>query len=247
MWRFRRRIVFWGTPRVLWKWAVLFLFCICFTFILLNKFPLWATTSFKSPLHGLIVVIDSGHGGPDGGATSKDGTVVEEDINLAIGMQLRDFLQEGGAIVVMTRDEDEDLADSSAKRRKKQDLHRREALVKNANADLFISIHMNAMISSRWSGAQTFYDPRSHPGSEQLALWLQHELRKNLENTTREAKTIESVYLLKTAEIPSALIEVGFLSNPEEARLLATEDYQRKVAASIYYGILRFVSGETIS
>lgn len=229
------------------NWAVVGLSCMILIVVWLDKHPVKETTSFKSPLHGLIVAIDPGHGGPDGGATSKDGRVVEEDVNLAISLQLRDFLQEGGALVVMTRDEDEDLADSGAKQRKTQDLHRREAFVKNSGADLLVSIHMNAMASSRWSGAQTFYDPRSHPKSEQLALWLQHELKKNLENTTREAKTITNVYLLKTAEIPSALVEVGFLSNSEEARLLATEAYQRKAAASIYYGILRFVSGEALS
>ncbi|MNC60461.1 Germination-specific N-acetylmuramoyl-L-alanine amidase precursor [compost metagenome] len=102
---------------------------------------------------------------------------------------------------------------------------------------------MNSVPSNRWSGAQVFYTP-NHPDNEGLANLLQAEMIRNLENTDRIAKTVSTVYLLQALKIPSALVEVGFLSHPEEARLLAEETYQRKVAASIYNGILRYASGE---
>lgn len=115
--------------------------------------------------------------------------------------------------------------------------------IEDAKADLFISVHLNSMPSNRWRGAQTFY-PQGNVQSQNLAELIQAEIRHNLENTNRLAKTENTVYLLKALRIPSALVEVGFLSHPEESELLRDEKYQRKVAASIYNGILRYSSGE---
>lgn len=213
----------------------------------LISFTLFATKqtggSWNLPLAGKVIVVDPGHGGADGGAVSKSG-LVEKDINLKIALYLRDYLQESGAYVLMTRETDKDLADANSKRRKTQDLHRRSHFVNEQQAQLLVSIHLNAIPSARWSGAQTFYDRRSHEDSPILAKLIQDELIYNLENTTREAKSISTVYLLKTVRIPSALVEAGFLSNHVEAGLLATDSYQKKVAASIYRGILRYSSGE---
>ncbi|MGX1832599.1 N-acetylmuramoyl-L-alanine amidase CwlD [Paenibacillus taichungensis] len=197
------------------------------------------------PLAGKVIAIDAGHGGPDGGAVSKQG-VIEKDINLSIALYVRDYLQQAGALVVMTREIDTDLAATDTKgysKRKTEDLKQRVRRIEDKQADLFISIHMNSVPSNRWSGAQVFYTP-NHPDNEGLANLLQQEMIRNLENTDRIAKTVNTVYLLQALKIPSALVEVGFLSHPEEARLLADETYQRKVAASIYNGILRYSSGE---
>lgn len=198
------------------------------------------------PLAGQTIVLDAGHGGADGGAVSEQG-LIEKDINLAVSLYLRDYLQQAGAIVVMTREEDRDLADSGTKgykQRKTEDLKRRVRFIEEQQARLFISIHMNSIPSPRWRGAQTFYYP-NHGDSPTLADLIQEELRRNLENTDRVAKQSDkSVYILEAITIPAALVEVGFLSNPEEASLLGDEAYQRKVAASIYQGILRYSSGE---
>lgn len=196
------------------------------------------------PLSGKTIVIDPGHGGIDGGAVSADGKVVEKEINLAVSLFLRDYLQEAGAIVIMTREVDKDLADENSRRRKTSDLHRRARLINESGAYAMVSIHMNAITSSRWRGAQTFYDSKAGEESKRLAKLIQAELVRNLENTDRIAKSVENIFLLKTATMPNALVEVGFLSNDEEARLLADENYQRKVAAAIYQGLLRFAAGE---
>jgi N-acetylmuramoyl-L-alanine amidase len=201
-------------------------------------------SNWHLPLAGKIIVLDAGHGGPDGGA--EGGELTEKEVSLKITQMLRDYLQEAGALVVMTRDEDKDLADEDTKglsRRKTQDLKRRAKLVETSEADLFISIHLNAIPSARWRGAQTFYYPKSEK-NKQLAAFIQDSLREQLENTDRKAKSIGQIYLLKTVKVPAALVEVGFLSNHEERALLKSEKYQRKVAEAIYHGIMRFYTKE---
>ncbi|TMW70074.1 N-acetylmuramoyl-L-alanine amidase CwlD [Alteribacter natronophilus] len=199
------------------------------------------------PLAGKVVVLDPGHGGIDGGASSRAGDL-EKDIALEITFILRDYLQEAGALVLMTREGDHDLAADGTKRiraRKVEDLKRRVDLINNSNADLFISLHLNAIPTPKWSGAQTFYN-RSIEKSDVLAKQIQAEIMRNLENTNRDARPINSVYLIQQSKIPGALVEVGFLSNPTEAELLKTKDYQQSVAASIYEGILRYANGDPI-
>ncbi|WNF36986.1 N-acetylmuramoyl-L-alanine amidase CwlD [Bacillaceae bacterium IKA-2] len=216
------------------------LFYIQYQFLTANSGSSWSL-----PLSGKIIIVDPGHGGIDGGAVSKLG-LLEKDVSLNISLILRDYLQESGALVIMSREEDRDLADSSisgVRNRKVADLKRRVELVNEAGGDLFVSLHLNAIPSARWFGAQTFYN-RTISENEKVAKFIQEEIRNNLENTTRFAKPIGNVYLLKHAKIPGALVEVGFLSNPTEAELLNTEAYQQKIAASIYQGILRYYTNE---
>ncbi|SEU31009.1 N-acetylmuramoyl-L-alanine amidase CwlD [Paenibacillus sp. NFR01] len=195
------------------------------------------------PLSGKVIAIDAGHGGPDGGAVSREG-LIEKDINLSVSLYLRDYLQQAGAIVVLTREGDYDLAQEGTKgysKRKTEDLKQRVRTIEEENADMFISIHMNSVPSSRWSGAQTFFYP-NHEGNKVLADLIQEELRKTLENTDRVAKTANTIFLLKALKMPAALVEVGFLSNPQESALLGDDVYQRKVATSIYRGVLSYMA-----
>lgn len=242
-----KRIVFWLTQRTIIKFSCAFAIIVLLGTLIFTQIHSKQTgSSWSLPLSGLVIALDPGHGGKDGGAMSRAG-LIEKDVNLKIALYLRDFLQESGAYVMMTRETDTDLADVGSKRRKTQDLHRRVEFVKEHEAQLLLSIHLNAIPSARWSGAQSFYDSRSHKDSQAMATFIQNELIHNLENTDRKAKNISSVYLLKSVEIPSVLIEAGFLSNPHEAELLSTEKYQKKVAASIYRGVLRYSSGEKLS
>ncbi|TJY38903.1 N-acetylmuramoyl-L-alanine amidase CwlD [Cohnella pontilimi] len=202
-------------------------------------------TYWTHPLSGKVIALDAGHGGPDGGASSREGAI-EKDLNLAVVLYLRDYLQQAGALVLLTREGDYDLAGPDTKgysRRKTEDLLQRAARVREGKVSLALSIHMNSIPSPRWSGAQTFYYSKNeHSGK--LAADIQAEIKLSLGNTMREAKAKDDVYLLKTLEIPTALVEVGFLSHPEEARLLTDEDYQKKVAAAIYRGILKYTASE---
>lgn len=216
------------------------LYMLQYQFISKESWTIWSL-----PLSGKVIVLDPGHGGQDGGAISRAGAV-EKELTLAISKKLRDYLQQSGALVLMTREDDYDLAEDKTKRlrqRKVEDLQKRVSLINDSNADLFISIHMNAIPSPRWYGAQTFF-ARTFSENESLAKFVQDEIRRNLENTTREAKPIQAIYLLKHANIPGVLVEAGFLSNPNEAAQLESEMYQEKIAASIYQGIMRFYAGE---
>ena len=202
----------------------------------------WKT--WNLPLSGKIILLDAGHGGPDGGAGT--GETLEKDIALEITKNVRDYLQQQGALVIMTREKDEDLADPDTRgysRRKVEDLKKRLKMINKTDIDLFVSIHLNAIPSSRWSGAQTFYAPH-HKENARAAKFIQEELRRNLENTERKAKPINQVYILKNAKKPGVLVEVGFLSNPREKALLKKEPYQEKVSASINNGILRYFTNE---
>jgi N-acetylmuramoyl-L-alanine amidase len=196
--------------------------------------------TWKPPLAGLTIMIDPGHGGVDGGA--GDITALEKDIALSVSKKLREHLNGQGAVVLMTREEDTDLARKETERirtRKTEDLQARSRLINESGADLFISVHLNAIPTENWRGAQTFYAVHL-PENKKLAASIQRELTVNLENTDRTPAEIGHVYILKEANIPGALIEIGFLSNQEERRLLLNEEYQEKTAASVSRGILRY-------
>lgn len=212
--------------------------------IIAYDMPTAKTLNYWSlPLSGKVIALDAGHGGADGGAVSREG-LIEKDINLAVSLYLRDYLQQAGAIVVMTREGDYDLAlegTNGYSKRKTEDLKQRVRSIEEKGADLFISVHMNSVPSNRWSGAQTFYYP-NHKDNKAIAEFVQSELKTTLENTDRVAKTVNTVYLLKALKIPAVLVEVGFLSHPQESALLGNDVYQRKVATSIYRGILRYAS-----
>ncbi|MDQ6422125.1 N-acetylmuramoyl-L-alanine amidase CwlD [Paenibacillus sp. LHD-117] len=249
--RIRRHFVVWLTIKGTLRITAAIVVLILTGFLLRENLPSSSSWSYWTlPLSGKTIAIDAGHGGADGGAVSKQGAV-EKDLNLAIALNLRDYLQQAGAIVVMTREGDYDLASGDANaysKRKTEDLKRRAALIEESKPAAFISIHMNSIPSEKWSGAQTFYNSSAHPDNRLLAAFIQDEIKRNLENTTRIAAVKKDVYLLKALpDIPTALVEVGFLSNPGEAARLADAEYQRQVAASIYQGILRYTSGEKLS
>ena len=202
----------------------------------------WKT--WNLPLSGKIILLDPGHGGPDGGAGT--GKTLEKDIALDITLKVRDLLQQQGALVVMTRESDKDLADDDTRgysRRKVEDLKKRLKMINDSDNDFFVSIHLNAIPSSRWSGAQTFYAPH-HKENAKAAKFIQEELRNNLGNTNRKAKPLNSVYILKNAKKPGVLVEVGFLSNPAEKANLKKESYQEKISESVYRGIMRYFTNE---
>ncbi|WP_025851078.1 N-acetylmuramoyl-L-alanine amidase CwlD [Paenibacillus ehimensis] len=245
----RKRVVVWLTMHSGIKIVMSALLVALMLFMFTYELPSTKTwTYWTMPLSGKIIALDAGHGGPDGGARSKDG-LEEKDVNLAIALHLRDYLQQSGALVVMTREDDRDLASPETKgysKRKTEDLLKRAEFVIKQKSNLFVSIHLNSIPSPRWSGAQTFFYP-NHADNATLATLIQEEIKRNLKNTDRVAKQADKeIYLLKAMTIPSALVEVGFLSNPGEAQLLRDPAYQKKIATSIYQGILRYYSGEKV-
>ena len=186
------------------------------------------------PLDNFTIAIDAGHGGWDPGKTGKNG-LNEKDINLDIAQKTAAFLEEAGADVYITRTSDSALGES-----KRSDMKKRIDIIENSKADIMISIHQNSYPSEKAKGAQVFYFRKSEKGHI-LADCIQKSLIQFLdEKNTRTAKENNNYYVLKNTDIPSVIIECGFLSNPEEERLLNTEEYRLKTAWAIFDGILTY-------
>ena len=221
---------------------------VAFLFLLMT-YKMNQDASFQAwnlPLAGKVIIIDPVHGGIDGGAAFKG--VIEKNVTLPISEKLRDYLQEQGALVLMTREEDVDLADEKAgtvRERKRADLINRTKFINESEADMFISVHANAFPQSKYKGAQTFYSP-AFKENKRAAKLIQAELIRNLKNTTRSAKPLENVYLVKHAKKPGVLIEVGFLSNDQERMDLQNDVYQDDIALSIYTGVIRYFLKEDV-
>lgn len=222
-------------------WMLVILFAGVMAYSMYALFSNEDTSTLEMPLSGNVIILDAGHGGVDGGSVAKSGTL-EKDVALDISLKLRDYLQASGALVYMTREDDSDLANESTRgfsNRKTEDLKSRLEIINSSNADYYVSLHLNATPSSKWRGAQTFYN-RTFEESKLMAESVQGEMVRQLENTNRSALPIHNIFLVDRAEIPGVLVEVGFLSNIQEAADLGTEEYQDKVAASIYQGMLRY-------
>jgi len=190
-------------------------------------------------LAGKMIIIDPGHGGYDPGAKGKNGGV-EKEITLEVSQRLALALAQSGAGVLLTRDGDYDLAPpevNSLSQRKQMDLQKRVAIAEQSRADLLLSIHVNAFPADRWFGAQTFYQAGDER-SKLLAEAIQGELQR-ITGTRRVAKTAD-IFINRVSTMPSVTVEIGFISNPQEERLMQEPDYQNKVAWAIYCGILQY-------
>ncbi len=189
----------------------------------------YASAPAAVPKNGVTIVIDAGHGGVDGGVSGSNTGVKESEINLAIAKSLRHFLTRNGYEVVMTRKDAEGLYEPGAKSKKLSDMNARRKIIEQAAPDLIVSIHQNHYPLASVHGAQVFYREGS---DDTLAAALQGALNVQLK-CDRKQKTGD-YYLLTCSEYPSLLVECGFLSNPEEERLLADANYQQKVAYTIF-------------
>lgn len=192
-----------------------------------------------------VIVLDAGHGGMDGGCSTADG-VPEKGINLNIVLTLRDMLKVSGYDVVLTRDSDKSIHDKGVEgiaAQKSSDMDNRlEIFNANPNA-VCISVHQNMFTDSKYSGAQMFYSDTTE-GNERLAQAMRESFVKNLQpENEREIKLCgKELFLCYFSENPTVMVECGFLSNPQEAELLKTEEYQRKVAFTIFSGINDFIA-----
>ncbi len=194
--------------------------------------------------NGKLVIIDAGHGGNDPGKVGVN-QAVEKDINLQIALKLKAILEQEDIKVIMTREEDRGLYDESSSNKKSQDMKRRVEIINSERPDCVVSIHQNSYHEESIKGAQVFYYETSKE-SKRLAESLQAELIDNLDKENhRVAKSNTSYYMLKKTEVPTAIVECGFLSNWEEAELLVNEEYQEKAAWAINMGILKYLNTNT--
>lgn len=190
------------------------------------------------PLLGKVIYLDPGHGGLDPGAIYKD--LEEEQINLEISTKLAKSLEQLGAIVYLTRTGDYDLAVPNTINRKRSDLSRRANIINRSKCDLYLSLHLNSETSSTWKGAQVFYDDVNEK-NKTIAEIMQKSLEEKV-NTKREFKEMTTIYMYQRIKQPGVLIELGFLSNPNERYLLTTNTYQQKLIDAMINGIRTYLN-----
>lgn len=173
------------------------------------------------------------------GAESSNGTT-EAEINLKIALKLQNLLEQSGCTVLLTRSDENAIYDAESdtiREKKVSDLNNRVKLGNESSADIFVSIHLNKIAESQYDGWQTFYKKGSED-SKNLATYIQNNLNEAIQKeNNRTPAQLTTVYLMKHVEIPITIVECGFLSNPEEEKLLLTDEYQDKLAWGIYNGI----------
>ena len=194
------------------------------------------------PASGKTIVIDAGHGVPDEGAQSSNGTT-EAETNLKIALKLQNLLEQSGCTVILTRSDENaiyDIDSKTLKQKKISDIKNRVKIGNESSAHIFVSIHLNKIPQSQYDGWQTFYKEGSEDGAR-LAKTIQENLNKTIQKeNNRIAKTIDKIYIIKHVEIPTTIVECGFLSNPDEEKLLLEDEYQNKLAWGIYNGIIDY-------
>ena len=209
------------------------------SFLILSKQAAQVAGTMATTDNSKTILVDAGHGGADPGMIGVGG-LEEKGINLQIAMKLREILEKKGFTVIMTREEDKGLYDEESRNQKAQDMQRRIALVKECKPVLCISIHQNSYQDEQIRGAQVFYYSHSEEG-KRMAEQMQKALLTVDETNTRQAKANDTYYLLKRTEVPTIIVECGFLSNPEEAAKLTDTKYQKKMADAITKGIIACV------
>lgn len=219
------------------KFAVFILFLVCA--IIAAAAPQKKEVRVFSQRVTKRIVIDAGHGFPDGGAVSQSGTV-ESVLNLKIALYTCKMLEKKGYTVIMTRKGNDCLSEEgkSYSQKKKNDMKKRLEIINNSKSDIFISIHINKFSDSRYNGPQVIYSD-NYVQSEALAGFIQKRLHL-LDTDFTKRDTIKSdrdIYLLKNAAVPAVLVECGFLSNFKEEQLLITDSYQKELADAITKGI----------
>lgn len=195
--------------------------------------------SLASPKPEYTIVIDAGHGGIDGGSVGRITGKDESFLNLEYAKSLKARLEEYNINVVMTRENLNGLYDLFASNKKKSDMARRKEIILSSHADMVVSIHMNSFPRASSRGAQVFYRP-DDPASKLFADSIQEVFVKELPKARRTSQKGD-YFILNCSNVPSVIVECGFLSNVEEEALLVTEEYREKVTEAIFVGIINYL------
>lgn len=188
-------------------------------------------------LTGLTVMLDPGHGGYDGGARAVESGVWEKKLTLQIAQAVEQELTARGAQAILTRTQDVCLSEEgSGKARKRADLQKRLDMAQEAGADVFLSIHLNEYRDRAESGPQVFYQKGADAG-RLLAGALQEELILTLQPPKQRKANAGDYYVLRNTALPAALVECGFLSNPQEEKQLLDPAYHRLIAQAVANGL----------
>lgn len=216
------------------KQKIIIFLCLVITIFSISS--IYASIEEK-PLKGKVIYLDPGHGGIDSGATYKN--ILEKDINLTLCQKLKLSLSNEGATVYLTRETDKDLSIRN-KHRKRSDLISRAYLINKTKPDIYISIHQNYIANTKWKGTQIFYNTRNKE-NKNIALKLTKYLKEKTSNV-REPKENNTYYMYRFIDSPGVLIEVGFLSNPDDRYRITHEKYQDIIIENLIYSIKKYFS-----
>ena len=190
----------------------------------------------------MLVVIDAGHGEPDGGCVGSLGTI-EQEINLSVAKKTAEILEAKNINTLMTRNNSLGLwteKSTTIRQKKVEDMKKRVEIMNKSHSDLFISIHMNSYPNSSTQGLRIFYD-RNHEEIKELAESIQDRMSDVTGAKTSQVKPADrTLFLLKNTPMPAILIECGFLSNPQEENRLKSSQYQAKLAWAIADAIEKY-------
>lgn len=207
---------------------------------------------YGSPLKGITVAIDPGHGGIDSGAHFES-VILEKEIVLEIGLSLRRLLEQAGARAVLTREKDEDLSryfpdETLALHRR--DIRGRVNLINASGAGLALSLHINTIYDSSVRGPITFYAGRDGE-NKRLAESIQRNINPLFSAETKPGQLMHqdpqesnAYYILNETDMPTVLLEMGFMTNPDDRKLLTEKQFQNKIARAIFLGVVEYVYGQ---
>lgn len=229
------------------KKRILFLcsfFLISIAYYSINSNNLNTIYTSSTPISNHVIILDAGHGSPDGGAVASDGTI-ESELNLKIVLKLQSLLESSNCTVILTRSDENgiyEVNNKSIRNQKVSDMQNRALIGNQSNAEIFVSIHMNKLPQEQYDGWQTFYKNEDED-SIKLADSIQQNLNYFIDKTNnRKIKSIKNIFLTRKVEIPLVIVECGFLSNAKETELLKTDNYQELLSWSIYSGIMDYFS-----
>ena len=219
-------------------------FCLAYIVVsLLGSFLFYSKAENVTTLNSFTICLDAGHGGIDGGAVGEN--VKESDVNLQITLKLGKLFEAQGFNVIYTRKEDICLADEKSPSFKLDDMKKRREIIQSSCADMVISIHCKKFKIKSCVVAQVFYKNVSECGKNFCDI-----MTKQLVKDLPGARTFGlggDYYILDSTDKPAIIVECGFISNPEEEKLLMSDEYQSNVANSIYMGTLRYLLSENES
>lgn len=214
-----------------------FIIVVIILFIFLTTSYSQIVNIVSAGFNGITIVLDAGHGGRDGGSVGVNGTI-EKKINLEYTLLLKDKLAKAGYKVVLTRKNDDGLYSELVKNKKQNDMNKRMEIIKKANPNLVVSIHMNSFPLSSARGAVTYYKAND-TASKTCANLIQKALKADCDARFEDGK-VGDFYMLNCSYHTSVLIECGFLSNAEEERKLNSFEYKDKITEAIFKGIVLY-------
>jgi len=187
-----------------------------------------AKTSETPASAGRIIAIDPGHGGIDPGTFYED--VREDEINYSIALLVREYLENLGYRVILTRDDGETMS-----------IEDRVKIAGDNNADILVSIHQNALENDTvTNGIETWYNKSKNKLSKRLAKYIQENTVAATGARDRGLRPDKKLIITRKADMPSCLSETGFITSTAERANLVSEDYQKKIASGIVAGIEEF-------